>query len=57
MIDYAEPLLEMRKMLRELEEFLMARQWREAMLMAAPLNTQLRFLNQTVRLQAEDNLE
>jgi hypothetical protein len=57
MNDYAEHLLEMRKMLKELEELLTERHWAESVLMAAPMTAQLRLLMHTVRIQAEQNGE
>ena len=53
MNDYAEPLLEMRRMLKDYEEMLIAKKWNEAKAMGPLLTVQMRMLVQTVRIQAE----
>lgn len=55
MNDYAEHLLLMRKMLKDYEDLLTSKKWREAVLMGPPLTVQLRLLTQTVKIQAEEN--
>jgi hypothetical protein len=54
MNDFASPLLTMQKMLKDYEHLLIARRWQEAVDMAPDLTAQMRFLIQTVRIQAEE---
>jgi hypothetical protein len=54
MNDYASPLLTLQKMLKEYERLLIARQWQDAIDMGPELTAQMRFLVQTVKLQAEE---
>lgn len=54
--DYAEPLLLLKKMLKEYEETLTAKKWHEARQMGPLLTVQMRMLVQTVRIQSEDLL-
>lgn len=54
MNDYASPLLTMQKMLKVYEQLLIARQWQDAVAMGPELNSQMRLLVQTVRIQAEE---
>lgn len=54
MNDYANPLLQLRHMLRDYEQLLINRQWQDAVAMAPELTAQMRMLIQTVRLQAEE---
>jgi len=54
MNDYASPLLTLQQMLKDYERLLIARRWQEAVDMSPDLSAQLRFLIQTVRIQAEE---
>lgn len=55
MNDYADPLLKIQRMLKDYEQLLIARQWQDAVAMGPELSAQMRFLIQTVRIQAEDS--
>lgn len=52
--DYAAPLLEMKRMLAQYEQVLIAKRWEDAVALAPMMNAQMRLLTQTVRVQSEE---
>lgn len=54
MVDYVEPLLELKAMLRNLESDLLARKWDSAVMLSEVMVAQARLLSVAIKEQASD---